>query len=208
MPPTMSTSFQPASNPNFGNSGGFSNPSFPNTYPTTKDITKGKQPDLFKLLQSFGFPELGFQTGLRGPISNTFMNYIGGGPGGAMGAAADAAKGYAADIFRPGGDIQKSIMGAMGGMAGKGFQPGSAEGDVNAITRGGVRDVSNFFTSQAVPLAQQWGNIMSGGFGQVNQSVEDLINSLFTGGANILQLRMAQKSMPKGGLLGLGIGPF
>jgi len=197
-PPMMQPSYQPS----------FAGPSFPSSYPTSKDFTKGRQPDLFNLLKGFQMPELGYQSGLRNPITKTFMDYIQGGPGGAMASASKAAEGYASDLFRPGGQIQKSILGSLGGMAGKGFQPGGAEGQVNTIQREGVRDVSNFFTSQAVPLAQQWGNIMSGGFGQINQNVEDLINSLFTGGANILQLGMAKKSQPKGGLLGLGIGPL
>lgn len=202
-PPLMRTFAQP----NFGGFGGGKANDF-SELPTVNDFTKSAQPDLYGWLRGFQLPELKYQTGLRGPITDTFMNYISGGPGGAMGSAKTAAEGYGADLFRVGGPLQSSILRAMGGMAGRGFQPGGAEGQTNAITREGVRDVGNFFSSQAVPLASQYFNTLAGGFGQANQNISELLSSLFTGGANIQQLLMAMRSMPKKGLLGLGLGPF
>jgi len=167
-----------------------------------------KGPDVFAGLNQFLAPQLKYQLGLQSPITKTFMDFINAGPGGSFNAAETAATGYGADLFRVGGPLQTSIRQAIGGMAGKGFQPGGAEGAVNSITREGVHDVANIFSQQAGPLAQQWANIMSGGFGQTTQNVMDLINSMLTGGFNVAQLKLGQSAAPKSGLLGLGFGPL
>jgi len=167
-----------------------------------------KGPDIFAGINQLLAPQLKYQLGLQSPITQQFMQYLSGGPGGAFGAAETAAAGAGADLFRVGGPLQNSILQALGGTAGKGFQPGGAEGAVNSITRQGVHDVASIFAQQAGPLAQQWANLLSGGFGQTTQNVQDLINSILTGGANVSQLQLAQKATPKPGLLGLGFGPL
>ena len=158
------------------------------------------------LTQSF-LPFLNQQIGTQGPIGQAFFDATLR-PGANFGQAETAAQGYGANLFRVGGPLQKNILGAVGGMAGKGFQPSGAEGEVNAITRGGVNDISNFFASQAGTLEQERLRNLASAFGGANQNIMDMIQSLFSGQGSIAQLGLAAKSAPKGGLLGLGFGPL
>ncbi len=148
--------------------------------------------DLTQWLNQFMKPQI---SKVQSPINQAFLQYLntGTGPGdsGAISGAVAPAQAWAQYMLRSGGPVQKSILGAEGGLAGKGFQPGGA--NVNPIIDTFLSNFGSQFTSQALPLEQQYRGSIEGGF----QSLNDLINSGFTANATIFQGNLAQQQQQR-----------
>jgi len=180
--------------PGAGKKGGLSDP---------KNAGKSMEDILSQMFTPF----LNQQISAQGPIGNSFMSSILD-PSASFNQALTATQGFANNLFKPGGQIAGQIAGARGKVAGQGFAPSGAERGENGILNQGVSDISNFFSTQAGNLEQQRRSLLGSAFGETNQNIMDLIQSLFSGAGSIGQLGLAGKSVPKGGLLGLGFGPL
>ena len=123
-------------------------------------------------------------------------------PGALFGAADTAAKGYASQLFAPGGEIASLIGSARGDTISKGFAPSSAEGSVNSILRAGTQRVGDVFAQNAGQLEQSRYTALTGAYNEREQSMRDLIESLFTGVASSEQLNLA-KHPPRQKFLGI-----
>lgn len=155
-------------------------------------------------LNQFLKPQATYMQGIQRPINTAFLDFLKAGPQGAMESALTGAEAWAANASRAGGPLQTSVLNALGGMAGKGFSPGGADRNVNAIMNQFMQDFGNQFTSQAVPLAQSWQNILASGFGTGNEAASQALLNPFTAMGNIQQLNLAgqQQNIANQGLIG------
>jgi hypothetical protein len=169
----------------------------------------GKKPEneLQGYLQQLFAPFLQQQVSAQGPIGEAFFGQVLT-PGADFSQAATAAQGQANELFKPGGQVASQIATARGRRVGQGFNASGAEGAENGILNQATSTVANTFAQGATGLEQERMQLMGGLYGQTNQNIMDMIQSLFSGRASIEQMKMAQKSIPKGGLLGLGFGPL
>lgn len=157
-----------------------------------------KQPgNLQDILQSLFMPQFKAAQTRQGPINSafdsTFMT-----PGANFGAAKTAAEGYGADLFAPGGQIDANIKRARGGAVQSGFNPTAAEGDTNNILRAGTKAVGTQFAQGATALEGSRMSGLAGAYQGGQQNINDLIESLFTGQANIAQLQQSNFNNSKG----------
>jgi hypothetical protein len=185
------------------------NPTTGSGMPGWMDLPQGKnaQNTMQNFLRFMFLPYLNQQIGVQGEIGSSFLNQVAT-PGADFGAASTAAQGYANQLFKPGGQIANQIRTARGNVTRGGFAPSGAEGAENGILNQGVQDVGNMFAQGATGLESQRMNLFSNLYGGTNQNIQDMIQSIFTGYGNEQQLGLAQSSVPKKGLLGLGFGPF
>lgn len=144
---------------------------------------------------------------LQNPITNAYMSQVMT-PGADFSQAAAAAQGQANQLFMPGGQVYNAINAARGNVINQGFAPSGADRATNGILNQATQTVANTFAQGATSLEQQRLQQFGSLYGQNNQSIQDLIDSMFTAGASIGQYGLGQASLPKKGLLGLGIGPF
>lgn len=145
--------------------------------------------------------------GLQNPITSAFLNATLT-PGMDFSQAQTAAQGQSNQLFMPGGQVAQQIAAARGDVINKGFAPSSADRSVNGILNQATQTVGNTFAQGATSLESQRLNLLGGLYGQTNQSIQDILDSMFTGAGSIGQYGLAQSSLPSKGILGLGIGPF
>lgn len=161
--------------------------------PTNKEQSLDRQ-RLQYILNEYFKPELTRLQGQRNPIERAFYSQTLE-PGALFGAANTAAQGYARQLFQPGGEVASLISKARGGAISQGFAPSSSEGAQRAILQGATNRISDVFSQNAAQLEGLRFGALSGAYGDVNASVRDLIESLFTGTASIQQLKLAQQSL-------------
>jgi hypothetical protein len=220
MPPTMPTMPQINQRANTGSSG-FSFPNFfqqpgqvgggsgYNVVPgSSRGDLKSNAPKFMEdILNQMFLPFLNQQAGIQGPIGNAFLNQIMT-PGQDFSQASTAAQGVANQLFMPGGQVASQIAAARGRVAGQGFAPSGAERAENGILNQATQTVANTFAQGATDLEKERMSLLSGAYTGTTQNLMDMLQSMFSGVGNIAQLNITQKASPKGGLLGLGFGPF
>jgi hypothetical protein len=114
-------------------------------------------------------------------------------PGALYGAASEAAKGTAAQLFAPGGDVATMIAKARGTAIGQGFAPSAAGGSTAGILRGATQRVADTFATQAGQLESERYGMLGQAFGASNQNIQSLLESLFTGAASADQEKLASQ---------------
>lgn len=162
-------------------------------YPSTDSLGRGGRGGLRDILERYFLPELNNQQGKRGPIENAF-NSQALQPGALYGAASTAAQGVAGQLFAPGGDVAQMISRARGGSIGQGFSPDNAWGSENNILRSATNRVGDTFATQAAGLEGQRFGALTEAYGGQQQSIRDLIESLFTGVGSAEQFGLADKA--------------
>lgn len=190
----------------FGPTNQYQDPNKPNNNLglANSDFGPGNLADVIRLL--FG-PRLAQTIGQVNPITEAFNKQTLE-PGALFGAASTAATGAAGELFKAGGAIDTAIKGARGNVIGQGFGPAGAVGNENAILQQGVTSVGNIFAQNAGQLESQRYGALAGAYGQGQSSINDLLESIFTGLATQTQSNLAKKQSKKPGLFGLGFGPF
>lgn len=164
--------------------------------PNYDPLGRGGPGGLRDLLERYFLPELSNQQGRRGPIENAF-NSQALEPGALYGAASTAAQGVAGQLFAPGGEVAKMIAQARGGTIGQGFSPDSAWGGENNILRSATSRVADTFATTAAGLEGQRFGALTEAYGGQQQSIRDLLESLFTGVGSSEQLGLANKASQK-----------
>lgn len=166
----------------------------------SEDLGGGGSSGLRDILEKYFLPALNRQKGMSS-IEDAFLSQTEQ-PGALFGAAKTSAEGYANQLFAPGGQIASMIGSARGDIINKGFAPSSADSGVNNILRAGTKQVADKFSENAGQLEQTRYGALAGAYGQREQNMKDLIESLFTGVASAEQLNIA-KHPPRQKFLGL-----
>lgn len=155
--------------------------------------------NLNDVLNKYFVPEIQRQGEQRDKISSAFYGAVG--PG-SYDAAATAAKGYASQLFAPGGEVAGLIGQARGKSIGSGYQPQEgANRGTNAILRGASGRIADTFAQTAGQLELGRQNSLASAYGADQGGYRDLIESLFTGYGNIGQYNLANKSNKLFGLI-------
>lgn len=154
------------------------------------------------ILEQYLKPELASATQRRNRLEDVFLRQVST-PEGFYGAASRAARGTASELFKPGGQVYSLLGKARGRSIASGFAPEGAEGAERGILRGAMEQIANRFAQESAGLEQTRIGALSGAYGVSQESLTNLLSSLFTGQASIESLRASERER---GLLGLGIG--
>lgn len=171
---------------------------FPDTY--GKGIPGG--PGLLRyLVQNLFLPRANQVAGQEGKISDAFLSQIAT-PGVNFDAAQKAAEGTAQELFQPGGQVASLINQVRGNAIQRGFAPAAAEGSERGILQQATNQVGSVFAQQAGALEQQRMGLLGQGYQLNEQTLNDLLESIYSGAAGAEQLQLAKKP-PRQKFLGL-----
>lgn len=171
---------------------------FPSTY--GKGIPGG--PGLLRYITDrFFLPRLNQAAGQEGAISSAFLSQITT-PGANFAAAQKAAEGTAQELFQPGGQVANLINQVRGNAIQRGFAPAAAEGGERGILQQATNQVGSVFAQQAGALEQQRMGLLGQGYQLNEQTLNDLLESIYSGAAGAEQLGLA-KNPPRQKFLGI-----
>jgi hypothetical protein len=168
---------------------------YDNSY--AKELGYGGSFGLRDIVGKYFLPELQNAQRSRSQIQDAFLGQVLN-PGSLYDAASTAAKGYAETLFAPGGEVAGLISKARGDAISRGFNPSAGNKSELGVLNQATQQVGNFFAQQAGGLEQSRFSALAGANQFSNQSVNDLLQSIFTGVASSEQLNLAQSaSKPK-----------
>src|SRR5512147_2624007 len=142
------------------------------------------------LVSQYFLPRLKGQEEFGSQINDAFMKSVGT-PGANFGEAKKAAEGLAGELFAPGGQVANLISQVRGNAIQRGFDPSAAEGGERGVLQQATGQVGNYFAQQAGQLEGQRVGALTAGYQTQQQTINDLLESLYTGVAGAEQLQLA-----------------